>query len=190
MRRALLGGTFDPPHVAHLVAGEAAWRQLDVDTVTFLPAGRPWQKESRDVTDHEHRWQMVLRSVEGVDYFDADPREVHRDGWTYTIDTLESFDEDDELWLVLGADAAANLPTWNRSASVLRRARIAVAPRPGTDRSSVEDAIGAVTWLDMPSLLLSGTEIRQRAATGRSIRFLVRDPVWRYVEDQNLYRSV
>ncbi len=133
---------------------------------------------------------MVVRSVEGVDYFEADPREVHRDGWTYTIETLESFPEEDELWLVLGADAAANLPTWHRAHHVLRRARVAVAPRPGIDRNLVEAAIGDVLWLDMPSLLISGTEIRQRARNGRSIRFLVRDSVWRYVEEHKVYRPV
>jgi nicotinate-nucleotide adenylyltransferase len=172
------------------VAGEAAWRQLDVDVVTFVPAGAPWQKAGAAVSNHQTRWEMVVRSVDGVEYFEADAREVHRDGWTFTIETLESFDADDELWLVLGADAAANLPTWNRAHDVLRRAKVAVAPRPGTDRMLVEAAIGQVMWLDMPSLLISGTEIRQRARNGRSVRFLVRDSVWRYVEEHNVYRPV
>ena len=190
MRRALLGGTFDPPHIAHLVAGEAAWRQLGVDVVTFLPAGAPWQKASTRVTDHDHRWRMVTAAVEGVEYFDADPREVHRDGWTYTIDTLLSFDPDDELWLILGADAAANLQTWHRAAEVLERAKVAVAPRPGTDASAVEAVLGRVVWLDMPALQVSGTEIRARAAAGKSIRFLVPDAVWRYVEEHGIFRGV
>jgi len=84
MKRALLGGTFDPPHLAHLVAGEAAYRNLGVDVVTFMPAGRPWQKSGNDVTAAEHRWAMTELAVEGVGYFEADDREVHRDGWTYT----------------------------------------------------------------------------------------------------------
>ncbi len=190
MRRALLGGTFDPPHIAHLVTAEAAWRQLDVDVVTFLPAGSPWQKAERRVTHHDHRWHMVLAAVEGIEYFAADPREVHRDGWTYTVDTLNSFDPADELWLILGSDAAANLPTWNRADEVLERARVAVAPRPGTEAGAVESVLGSVTWLDMPALQVSGTEIRARATAGKSIRFLVSEPVWRYVEEHAIYRPV
>jgi len=187
MKRALLGGTFDPPHLAHLVAGEAAYRNLGVDVVTFMPAGRPWQKSGNDVTAAEHRWAMTELAVEGVDYFEADDREVHRDGWTYTADTLASFGPDDELWLVLGADAARGLPTWNRYEEVIARARIAVAPRPGSPRETVEEAVGAVEWLDMPQLLISGTEIRDRARRGQSLRFLLREGVWDYAVRQALY---
>ena len=184
----LLGGTFDPPHVAHLVAGEVAYRQLGADRVTFIPAGAPWQKAGRQVSDGQDRLEMTRLAVGGIDYFEADPREVLRDGWTYTIDTLESFDPGDELFLVMGADAAAGLPSWHRFDDIMDRATIAVLPRPGTEIAEVSDAIGPVTWLDMPLLDVSGTEIRTRAASGRPIRFLVTDPVWRYIEDRQLYR--
>lgn len=189
MRRALLGGTFDPPHLAHLVAGETAYRQLGVDVVTYLPAGRPWQKAGRGVTESGHRWEMTLRAIDGVDYFSADDREVHRDGWTYTVDTLQSFPEAEELWLVLGADAAAGLPSWQRWRDVVARARIAVAPRPGVERRRVEEAVGEVTWLQMPELPISGTEIRRHAAAGGSIRFLVRESVWAYATEHDLYAA-
>jgi nicotinate-nucleotide adenylyltransferase len=188
VRRALLGGTFDPPHVAHLVAAEAAYRQLGVDVVTFLPAGAPWQKAGSPVAAAGHRWEMTRLAVAGVAYFEADDREVHRDGWTYTADTLASFDAGDEIILVLGADAAAGLPTWHRYDEVLARVVVAVAPRPGIDRAAVEGAVDApVLWLEMPSLELSGTGIRRMASEGRSIRFLVREAVWEYVVRHGLY---
>jgi nicotinate-nucleotide adenylyltransferase len=188
VRRALLGGTFDPPHLAHLVAAEAAYRQLGVEVVTFLPAGAPWQKADTPMTDAAHRWEMTRLAVAGVDYFEADAREVHRDGWTYTAETLATFDPADEIILVLGADAAAGVPTWQRSGEVLARAGVAVAPRPGTDRAAVETALGSgVAWLDMPSLEISGTGIRRMAAAGRSIRFLVREGVWEYAVRHGLY---
>lgn len=188
MRRVLLGGTFDPPHIAHLAAGEVAYRRLASDVVTLLPAGRPWQKTDDHVSSAEDRWEMTRRAVEGVEYFEADDREVNRDGPTYTIDTIESFDASDELWLVLGADAAANLPSWHRFEDVVERARIAVAPRPGTDRTVVEGILGErVVWLDMPRLDVSGTEIRRRAAAGGSVRFLVRQAVWEYLVARRLY---
>jgi nicotinate-nucleotide adenylyltransferase len=187
VRRALLGGTFDPPHLAHLVAGEAAFRALDVDVITFLPAGAPWQKAGDGVTAADHRWHMTERAVGGVDYFEADDREVNRDGWTYTIETVRSFPADDEITLILGSDAAAGVPTWHEATALLDRVSVAVAERPGTNRSIVEQAIGEVVWLDMPLLPVSGTQLRARAAAGGSIRFMVRESVWSYIVSQALY---
>lgn len=183
-----MGGTFDPPHLAHLVAGEAAFRTLDVDVVTFIPAGAPWQKADRDVTGAVHRWEMTKLATEGIDYFEADDREVHRDGWTYTIDTVDSFPDDDQLVLILGSDAAAGLRTWERFERLLEQVQVAVAERPGTDRAEVESEVGPVTWLEMPRLPVSGTDLRRIARTGGSIRFLVREAVWAYIDRYELYR--
>jgi nicotinate-nucleotide adenylyltransferase len=190
VRRGLLGGTFDPPHLAHLVAAEAAYRDLGLDVVTFLPAGSPWQKAGGRVTPAEHRWQMTLRALSGIDYFEGDDREVIREGWTYTIDTLATFPVDDDLVLVLGADAAAGLPTWHRYREVVDRVRLAVMPRPGADREAVE-AVGADHhWLDTPLLPVSGTMLRAMRREGRSIRFFVRESVHDYIEGHGLYPRV
>lgn len=192
VRRGILGGTFDPPHLAHLFAGEAAYRDLGLDIVTFIPAGAPWQKADRLVTPAEDRWQMTLLAVEGIPYFEADDREVRRQGWTYTVETLRSFPDTDDLVLIVGADTARGLPTWNEAAEVLKRATIAVVPRPGVDREEVDDALGGgvSVWLDTPDVRLSGTMLRRRARTGHSIRFLVRDGVWRYVESRGVYTDL
>lgn len=132
---------------------------------------------------------MTVLAVEGIPYFEADDREVLRDGWTYTADTLHSFSDDEDLHLILGADAARGLPTWNRAEEVLHRASIAVVPRPGVARHEVDEALvgGDVVWLDTPDVGLSGTMLRRQAELGRSIRFLVRDSVWRYVEQNGIY---
>lgn len=186
----ILGGTFDPPHVAHLVAAEAAYRQFGLSGVTFLPAGAPWQKAGRLVSSGDDRWAMTGLAIAAVPYFDADDREVRRDGWTYTADTLQTIDENREVMLILGADAALGLPTWHRYDEILARARIAVVPRPGIARSVVDAAVGVeMVWVDAPELTVSGTELRRRVREGGSIRFLVRDSVWRYVEEQGLYRN-
>jgi nicotinate-nucleotide adenylyltransferase len=189
VRRGILGGTFDPPHLAHLFAGEAAYRDLALDVVTFVPAGAPWQKAGRNVTSAEDRWQMTLLAVEGIPYFEADNREVRREGWTYTVETVRSFPEDEDLFLVLGADAARGIPTWHEADDVLRRATIAVVPRPGVERHEVDDVLagGDVIWLETPDVRLSGTMLRRQARAGRSIRFLVRDNVWRYIEESQIY---
>lgn len=188
VQRGILGGTFDPPHLAHLMAGEAAYRQLGLDVITLLPAGAPWQKADRQVSAPAHRWEMTRASVDGVEYFEADSREVDRDGWTFTADTLKSFDAAEELTLILGADAATRIPTWHRVDDVLKRARLAVIRRPGTSQETVESAVPAsVTWLDTPEIGISGTMLRARVAAGLSIRFLVREPVWRYITEHRLY---
>ena len=189
VQRGILGGTFDPPHLAHLFAGEAAYRDLDLDVVTFIPAGAPWQKAGQYVTGADDRWQMVQLAVAAADYFEADDREVRRDGWTYTADTLESFEPDEEITLVLGADAARGIVSWQRSVDVLSRVRVAVMPRPRVERSEVDWVLRGrnYVWLDTPELVLSGTILRERAATGRSLRFLVPDVVWEYIQEHGLY---
>jgi len=185
--RAILGGTFDPPHIAHLVAGEAALGQLGVDTVTYIPAGRPWQKRGTGVSEARHRLRMIELATAGIDYFTVDDREVHRDGWTFTIDTIDSFGGE-EIVMIIGADSAKGLPTWNRADELLDRARIAVVPRQGVRRDEVDGAFESdITWLDMPSLDVSGTMLRHRVSEGRSIRFLVPDPVRDYVVANRLY---
>ena len=187
--RAIFGGTFDPLHFAHLAAGETAHDQLDVDTVCFIPAGRPWQKAGTDVSGAHHRLRMTELAVEGIEYFTVDDREVHRDGWTVTIDTVESFDED-RIVLIVGADAARGIPTWHRSNELLDRVQIAVVPRPGIERLDVESAVQReIAWLDMPPIDLSGTMLRRHVSEGRSIRFLVPERVLAYVTDHNLYRK-
>lgn len=187
VRIGLLGGTFDPPHLVHLHAGEVAYRQLGLDRVLFVPAGAPWQKIGRKVSDPDDRLEMTRLATEGVDYFDADDREVHRDGWTYTAETLATFAADDEIVLILGSDAARNLPTWHRAAEVMQRAMVAVAPRPGIDRTEVASVLAEPLWLDMAPLDVSGTLIRDRVAAALPVRFLVRDSVWRYFMAANLY---
>ncbi len=189
VRRGILGGTFDPPHLAHLVAGEAAFRELGLDVVTFLPAGRPWQKAGRGVSPAGHRWEMTRRAVAGVGYFAADDREVVSDGWTYTADTLATFPGSEELFLILGADAAAGLPTWHAPEAVLGRARLAVVDRPGCERGAVKAAVGEVQWLHTPLLDISGTMLRARRREGLSLRFLVPDAVLAYIESAGLYAA-
>lgn len=187
MRVAIIGGTFDPPHIAHLVLGEAVHRQLPVDEVWFVPAGDPWQKAG-EVTPARVRLDLVRAATEPIRYFSVDDREVRRDGPSYTVETVtELRAEGVEPWLVLGADAAAGMATWHR-ADALRDVPVAVAGRPGTDReAAVRGAMGPITWLDMPLLEISGTELRERAARGRSLRFLVPDGVWHRIVSEDLY---
>lgn len=187
VRRGILGGTFDPLHVVHLMAGEAARQLLDLDVVTYITAGDPYQKHGFPISEKEHRWNMTVLGIEGIGYFEADDREVKRSGPSYMIDTLETFDSDEEIFLILGADAAVGLPTWHRWEDVVERTTVAVISRPGVAEEEVSATGAPYRWLDTPGIPISSTMLRARAESNRSIRFFVPDGVWQYVEEQKLY---
>ena len=133
---------------------------------------------------------MIRLAVHGTDYFEVDDREVRRDGWTYTIDTLDEYPADEEITLILGADAALGVPSWHRVDDVLARARLAVLARPGIENEAVVDALQApVDWLDAPLMDVSASELRQRVGAGKSLRFLVADVVWAYIGEHRLYED-
>jgi nicotinate-nucleotide adenylyltransferase len=187
VRTGILGGTFDPIHIAHLHAGETALHGAALDRVLFMPAGDPWQKGDRSLTPAARRLEMTRLAIEGVDRFEVDERETRRDGPTYTIDTLHSFPPEEELFLILGADAALGLPTWHEWEAVLERAGILVVPRPGADPGLVAETVPSATMLDMAALDLSSTMIRAMAAEGRPFRFLLPPRVHEYIESTGLY---
>lgn len=186
----MLGGTFDPPHLAHLVLAEAAYRQLEVSTVEFAPTGNPWWKSSPPPTAAHHRLEMIKRATAGICYLAVNDCELHREGPSYMVDTLQAFPPTDEIYLIVGADAARGIRSWMRWEEVVGRVRLAVASRPGTDLAKVEQAVGhSPLWLDIPRLDISSEQIRCMLQDGRSIRFLVPDPVWEYIRENGLYPS-
>lgn len=183
----LLGGTFDPPHIGHLAVAHAALEQLDVGVVQFVPAGDPWQKRHEYVSEARHRLAMTRLAAAEDDRFAVDDREVRREGPSYTVTTVEEFGPG--CVLILGADAALNIPTWHRASDLMALANIAVVPRPGVDADSVRSALGRdVVNLSMPTIDLSGTQIRAHVKAGYSARFLVPDAVNDYIHGNGLYR--
>jgi nicotinate-nucleotide adenylyltransferase len=186
----VLGGTFDPPHLGHLVLAECAAHQFG-GPVVFMPAGDPWRKTAaesapRDVSPAGHRLAMTRLAIEGNSAFRLDDREARRDGPTYTVDTLRELHEDGyrNIVLILGADALDDLPNWQSPAEIRALATLAVAPR---DESGPARATGVVT-IDMPPLAISSTHIRERVAAGKPIRYLVPPVVETYIVEQQLYR--
>lgn len=151
-----------------------------------MPAGDPWQK-TRQMTPDDLRLEMVSIAIEGVEGFEVDDRELRRAGPTYTIDTLHSFPDDEDLSLILGADAAAGLHTWRDWERVVDRARILVLPRPGTDSTRVLQAWPKAIMLDMAALDVSASVIRRKAAAGEPYRFLVPPAVYAFIQDHDLY---
>jgi nicotinate-nucleotide adenylyltransferase len=190
VRTGILGGTFDPIHIAHLHAGETALYAADLDRVLFVPAGDPWQKGTRELTPAAQRLEMTRLATAGMDRFEADDREIRRAGPTFTIDTLLSFPAEEELFLILGADAALGLPTWHRREAIAERAGVLVVPRPGTSLAAVAETVPTATILDMSALGISSTSIRYLAASGRPYRYLVSSEVHRFITSTGLYTQL
>lgn len=185
MRTGILGGTFDPIHIAHLHTAECALYQLDLDRVLILPAGDPWQKSGRFISPAADRVEMCRLALTDVDEIEVDTREAVRDGPTFTIDTLGTFPPEEDLFLILGADAAAGLSTWHRWSEVVERVTVAVAPRPGA--AALPEELPRVKHIDMGLLEVSGTEIREMVRTKQAYRYLVTEPVHDYIESHGLY---
>ena len=185
----LLGGTFDPPHIGHLVAAESARVQFGAERAVFLPAGDPYQKRRpghRTPAPAAQRVQMVRLAIASNTEFSLDEREVRRQGPTYTVDTLRELraEGQEEIILIVGADAWAELGTWREPGTIRQLARIAVAPKPGAPLPGP-----GAERVAMPALDVSSTLIRQRVAAGLPIRYLVPDAVAAYIREHGLYRD-
>ena len=189
-RIGIFGGTFDPPHVGHLVAAIDARQALDLDVVLLVVANAPWQKVgSRQVSPASDRFAMVEAAVADAPGLEVSDIEIARGGLSYTADTLEAMAQRHpgaELFLVLGNDAAAGFATWERHEEVAERAHLVVVDRPGTP-TPIDDGF-SWTRVDIPELEISSTELRDRVASGRSIDYLTPPAVVTCITDRGLYR--
>jgi nicotinate-nucleotide adenylyltransferase len=197
-RIGLMGGTFDPIHLGHLVTAEQARVDLDLDEVIFIPAGAPWQK-SEGVTTPEHRHLMTVLATAANPRFSVSRLEIDGPGPTYTVDTLRNvraaFESEgisagrENLYFITGADAILNILTWKDAEECLALATFVAATRPGHDleRLEQEGLRDRVIQLDVPALAISSTDIRERFAAGRAVRYLVPREVEEYVRKHDLY---
>lgn len=195
MRRGLLGGTFDPIHNGHLALAAAASRALELDELWFLPVGKPWMRPAAPIAGPEDRATMVSLAIEGHQCFRLSRAEIDREGETYTVDTLEEFNRtgvlDEEMVFIMGADAVAGLHLWKGPERILELVRIAVALRPGYDEivAPSESQLELVFFaIDMPSVDISGTQLRRDISAGVSVHDRVPSPVADYIQRNGLYR--
>jgi nicotinate-nucleotide adenylyltransferase len=198
LRLGVLGGTFDPPHVAHQVLAEQAREQLQLDRVLWVPAGEPWRKSDRAVTPAAHRLAMTRLAAAGHPAFEISDVEVARDGPSFAAETLRMLGEQhrpEELYFILGDDALDDLPNWREPQRILEMATLAVAARAGAARPAAAlDGLlpglgAAVVWIVMPRLEVSSTDLRRRALERRSLRYLAPPAVADYIREQRLYRK-
>jgi nicotinate-nucleotide adenylyltransferase len=189
LRIGVFGGTFDPPHVGHLVTAINVRHALDLHHVILMVANVPWQKVgSRLITPAADRLAMVTAAVAGVPGLVAGDHEVRAGGHSYTADTLAALAEvhpGAELYTILGDDAAAAIHTWERTDEVVARSRMVVVDRPG-EPVTLDDSIDWIR-VEVPRLEVSSTDLRERFCDGRPLDYLVTDEVLAVVAERGLY---
>ena len=203
MRVGILGGTFDPVHLGHLIVAEQARVRLDLDRVIFIPAGQPWLRAEQPAADGPDRLRMVELAVKSNPAFEASSQEIDRPGPTYTVDTLEVLkeelsrepDADTVLHYIIGMDALEQFHRWKDPERVVELCHLVIVNRPGHQGVDVNDVVGRypeagtkLTLLNVPRIEISSTEIRKRVSEGISIRYLVPDSVEEYIREQGLYQ--
>ncbi len=211
-RVGILGGTFNPPHVGHVALARCALRELRVERVVLMPAREAPHKPAGEDPGPEQRLRMCRLAVAGVAGLTACALEVERAGPSYTVDTLRAMHashEDTELTFVVGADAARTLPSWREPGELLKLAALAVAEREGAGRDDVLRAVSAarsasasaaagspeemgetdVSFLEMGSVPVSSSLVRERVARGEPVEELVGEAVAEYIAEHGLYRG-
>ena len=199
-RVGVLGGTFDPPHVGHLWLGSLAADTLQLDRVLFMPAAQPPHKRDRRISGSNDRLLMTRLAIGGDPLFELTAIEMERPGPSYSIDSVEqlqaAYGDGTQLFLVMAADSLQQIDTWREPDRLLSLVEWIVGPRPGValpERAALEqrfgDAASRIHLLDGPSLDVSASEIRDRVAAGRVIRYLVPRPVEELIADRGLYRA-
>lgn len=189
-RLGIFGGTFDPPHVGHLVVAVNVRYALELDRVLLMVANHPWQKASRRVSSTEDRLAMTAAAVGDVEGLEVSDLEIRRGGHSYTADTLAALHQEDperQMFVVVGSDAAEGLTTWERVGEVRERATIVVVARPGSAEGA---ALPGWRWerVETPRLEVSSTDLRARVTDGRPLDYLLTPAVIQCIEARGLYR--
>jgi len=198
MNIGVLGGTFDPIHMGHLIIAEEIRGQMGLAEVLFVPAGEPWLKVNNSISPAEHRVQMVRLAIADEPSFKLSTIEIERTGPSYTVDTIAQFKSQigagDKLFFILGWDNLMQLPQWREPSRLVQMCSLVAVPRvgyPSPDLNTLEGAIPglsqSVILLNTPQIEISSSEIRSRVARGLSIHHLVPEPVEKYIREHNLY---
>jgi nicotinate-nucleotide adenylyltransferase len=198
-RIGLLGGTFDPVHLGHLVMAEQCREQAALDEVWFIPARQPPHKDGQSISSPRHRLEMLKIAISGTPHFSICEIELEREGSSYTVDTLEQLQalhSQHEFWLIVGADMLVDFPNWREPARIaslcgliaVNRGRDMSLVKSSADRLSRELSVN-IQIVEMPAIDISASNIRKRVADGKTIRFLTPRGVEMYIAAQGLYRA-
>ncbi len=194
----ILGGTFDPIHIAHLILAENAWQQFELHTVLIMPSGEPPHKAGREISSAEHRVRMVQLAIDDNKHFKLSTVEIERVGTTYTAETLAELakhNPDCEYYFIIGADSLSHIEKWYHPEIIMQHAVLLAAVRDELDVSEVEEKIAhlqkkydaRIHLLHTPNMSLSSSSIRERIANKESIKYMVPKDVEKYIYQNKLY---
>jgi nicotinate-nucleotide adenylyltransferase len=192
-RLGVMGGTFDPIHHGHLVAGSEVASLFELDEVVFVPTGTPWQKAESEVTPAEDRYLMTVIATASNPRFTVSRTDLDRSGPTYTIDTLRDLrglrGPDVEMYFITGADALSNILTWRDVDELFELAHFVGCTRPGHRLADPGLPDGRVSLVEVPALAISSTNCRDRVRRGEPIWYLVPDGIVQYINKRGLYQE-
>lgn len=193
-----MGGTFDPIHYGHLATAETVRQELKIDQVLLIPSGQPPHKTGRKVSPAEDRYQMTALAAESNPYFIPSRIEIDREGYTYSVDTVREIRQEDpemEIFFITGTDAFQDILTWRTPQTLADLCHLVVATRPGYRipeniqlDSFIKKNTDHIHFLKVPSLDISSSDLREQIRNGRSLRYLVPEPVENYIKERGLYR--
>jgi nicotinate-nucleotide adenylyltransferase len=189
-RVGIFGGSFDPPHIGHLIIAEMARRSADLDVVYFVPAYRPPHKQGSHPSTARERYAMARLAVRGNRHLRVSDAELRRGGISYTVDTVKTFRRkfpSAELFLIIGGDSLSQFSSWKFPEQILAETSLIVYRRPRTRTLRSFPTTAIVSYVDGPRMDISSTEIRDRIRLHKSIRYLVRDNVLEFIESKKLY---
>ena len=188
MKIGILGGTFNPIHIGHLILAEEAFWKLKLDKVIFVPSYLPPHKEEADIIDPQHRFNMVSLAIEGNERFEVSKIEIEAKGWSYSVETLKQFRQrfgpDSERFFITGSDSLKELFSWRKIDEIFNLSKFIVAQRPGYPIEELPKNVQAVA---ITGVEISSSEIRKRLKDKKSIRYLVPEGVRAYIEKNKLY---
>jgi nicotinate-nucleotide adenylyltransferase len=188
MRVGILGGTFDPIHIGHLIAASSVYEELNLDSVVFIPAGDPWQKRDRELSTGQQRLEMVRLATADDARFKASDIEIARTGPTYAIDTVREWKKlnpADEIFWIVGSDALSGITSWHEWKAFVSEVTIVAVNRVGQKDSVPFDFVS----VEMPEVRISATELRERFSSNADTQYLVPHKVSQYISDQGLYQA-
>jgi nicotinate-nucleotide adenylyltransferase len=198
-RIGVMGGTFDPIHHGHLVAASEVASKFSLDEVVFVPTGAPWQKSERSVSPPEDRYLMTVIATASNPRFSVSRVDIDRHGPTYTTDTLTELRSEliaadpgagaPELFFITGADALAQILSWNNAEKLTELAHFVGCTRPGHRLANPGLPEGAASLVEIPALAISSTECRERVGRNEPIWYLVPDGIVQYISKRGLYRA-
>jgi len=197
-RIGIMGGTFDPIHLGHLIIAEESRYWFNLDRVIFIPAGVPPHKPGKPISDKEHRFNMTVLATEDNPAFEVSRIEIDRSGPSYAVDTLTElkriYGEKTRLFFITGADAILEILTWHQPERLRCMCKFIAATRPGYNLADAkkklpEEFLGQIIFLEVPGVHISSTELRGRVASGKPIKYMVTNKVEKYIIENRLYKA-